>query len=200
MFVVSKYVVPLHRVFHGIRFKVKRIVVVVMTTLSVFIYPHIPTMADSTFHLQTPIGWLRITDNGRAITHIQAHPHVGIAVAPKTPLQQIVCQQINAYFQGQLHVWDVPIEPHGTVFQQRVWNALRTIPYGQTRSYSDIAQSIGQPQAARAVGNACRHNPILLLIPCHRVIGKNHQLTGFAAGLDNKRTLLQMEQQFVVAI
>lgn len=97
-------------------------------------------------------------------------------------------------------MWDVPIEPHGTVFQLRVWNALCAIPYGQTRSYSDIAQSIGQPQAARAVGNACRHNPILLLIPCHRVVGKNNQLTGFAAGLDNKRTLLQMEQQFVVAI
>ena len=158
-------------------------------------------MANSTFHLQTPIGWLRITDNGHAITHIiHAHPHAGVADPPTTPLQLLVCQQINAYFQEQLHVWDVPIEPHGTVFQLRVWNALCAIPYGQTRSYSDIAQSIGQPQAARAVGNACRHNPILLLIPCHRVIGKNHQPTGFAAGLDNKRTLLQMEQQFVVAI
>ncbi|MGN0186224.1 MAG: methylated-DNA--[protein]-cysteine S-methyltransferase [Paludibacteraceae bacterium] len=155
-------------------------------------------MVHSTFHHHTPIGWLQITDNGRAITHIQLCRQANIiSVSPKTSLQILVSRQLNDYFVGQRHSFDVPIEPQGTAFQQHIWTELRNIPYGQTRTYSDIARHIGCPQAARAVGNACNRNPILLLIPCHRVVGKNQHLTGFSAGLFNKQKLLLLEQRFI---
>jgi methylated-DNA-[protein]-cysteine S-methyltransferase len=101
--------------------------------------------------------------------------------------------QLEAYFAGRLRAFDLPLAPQGTAFQLQVWQALRTIPYGETLSYSGLAQRIGKPAAVRAVGAANGRNPIAIIIPCHRVIGADGSLTGFGGGLPVKRTLLALE-------
>jgi len=101
--------------------------------------------------------------------------------------------QLRAYFAGELREFDLPLAPRGTQFQQRVWRALLTIPYGETRSYANIADAIGKPSACRAVGAANGANPIPIVIPCHRVIGSSGSLTGFGGGIDVKRRLLALE-------
>ena len=101
--------------------------------------------------------------------------------------------QLSEYFAGTRQEFTLPLSPKGTPFQQKVWAALQTIPYGQTRSYGEIARQIGSPKAARAVGMANHHNPIAILIPCHRVVGQNGALTGYAGGLERKKALLQLE-------
>ncbi len=103
-------------------------------------------------------------------------------------------RELEAYFAGRLKVFSVPLAPRGTPFQQGVWSELVKIPYGETRSYRELAESIGQPAAVRAVGAANGRNPIPILIPCHRVIGSNGKLVGFGGGLDTKRRLLSLEQ------
>lgn len=105
-----------------------------------------------------------------------------------------VKSQLDEYFSGQRKIFDLPINPKGTEFQKKVWKALIQIPYGKTCSYKDIAVSVGNPKASRAVGMANNKNPIPIIIPCHRVIGKNGNLTGYAGGLDLKSTLLNLEQ------
>ena len=106
-------------------------------------------------------------------------------------------QQLDAYWAGELFDFDLPLAPGGTPFQNKVWAALRTIPYGKTASYGDIARKIGSPTASRAVGAANGRNPIAIVVPCHRVIGANGTLTGYAGGLDMKRELLAHETRFV---
>lgn len=103
-------------------------------------------------------------------------------------------EQLEAYWRGALQEFDVPLAPRGTAFQQRVWAALRRIPFGQTWSYRQLAQEIGQPSAVRAVGAANGRNPIWLVVPCHRVIGSGGALVGYAGGLDTKRFLLDHER------
>lgn len=103
-------------------------------------------------------------------------------------------EQLDAYFAGELQEFDLPLRLSGTEFQRRVWNALRTIPYGETRTYGEIAQQIGAPTAFRAVGLANGHNPIAVIVPCHRVIGANGSLTGFGGGLERKSALLELER------
>ncbi|MBU1172864.1 MAG: methylated-DNA--[protein]-cysteine S-methyltransferase [Proteobacteria bacterium] len=98
-----------------------------------------------------------------------------------------------SYLAGKRPILDIPLHPQGTPFQIAIWNHLLTIPYGKTVSYHDIASAMGKPQAVRAVGNAIGQNPIQILIPCHRVIGKNGELRGYAAGLDMKKRLLDLE-------
>ncbi len=105
-----------------------------------------------------------------------------------------VASQLGRYFGGSLLSFEVNIDPPGTEFQRRVWTALREIPYGETRSYAEIAAAVGQPKAARAVGMANNRNPIALIIPCHRVVGADGSLTGYAAGLDVKQALLNLER------
>lgn len=105
-------------------------------------------------------------------------------------------QQLDAYWQGELFDFDLPLAPGGTPFQNKVWAALRTIPYGTTASYGEIARKIGSPTAARAVGAANGRNPIAIVVPCHRVIGANGTLTGYAGGLDMKQQLLAHETSF----
>lgn len=104
-------------------------------------------------------------------------------------------RQLDAYFAGKLHDFDLPLKPTGTPFQQRVWNSLCEIPYGETISYGELARRIRNPAASRAVGLANGANPIAILIPCHRVIGSNGKLTGYGGGLDNKRWLLDFEHR-----
>ncbi|MDG2129538.1 MAG: methylated-DNA--[protein]-cysteine S-methyltransferase [Fuerstiella sp.] len=101
--------------------------------------------------------------------------------------------QLNAYFSGRLQQFDFPVAGQGTDFQQRVWSALRDIPYGATASYGDIAKVIGQPTASRAVGMANGRNPISIIVPCHRVIGTSGKLVGYGGGLERKKSLLRLE-------
>ena len=103
-------------------------------------------------------------------------------------------KQLNEYFEGQRQVFDLPLDFEGTEFQQKVWQALLTIPFGETRSYKQIAEQIGNVKAVRAVGAANGKNPISIITPCHRVVGANGKLVGFAGGLENKDVLLQLEQ------
>ena len=105
--------------------------------------------------------------------------------------------QLNAYFAGEVMEFELELDLVGTEFQRRVWAALTTIPYGQTRSYGEIARQIGSPGASRAVGLANGHNPIGIIVPCHRVIGANGDLTGYGGGLERKRHLLDMERNRV---
>lgn len=112
-----------------------------------------------------------------------------------TPLSRLVECQLQEYFSGSRKAFDIPLRPKGTPFQLAVWRALCEIPYGETRTYGQIAAAIGKPNAARAVGMACNRNPLWIVIPCHRVVGSNHALTGYAGGLSMKRALLELEQQ-----
>lgn len=105
-------------------------------------------------------------------------------------------QQLDAYFTERLSVFELPLAPNGTAFQQQVWQALRQIPYGTTTSYKKLAQTLGNEKLIRAVGTANGSNPIAIIIPCHRVIGSGGQLVGYAGGIDRKLKLLQLEQVY----
>jgi methylated-DNA-[protein]-cysteine S-methyltransferase len=113
------------------------------------------------------------------------------------PFRQ-AARQLDSYFAGRLHHFDLPLAPEGTPFQLRVWSALREIPYGRTISYGELARRVGNPNASRAVGLANGSNPIAIIVPCHRVIGANGKLTGFGGGIDVKRRLLELEQQAIL--
>lgn len=114
-----------------------------------------------------------------------------------TELLQEVKRQLEEYFSGRLQNFDLPLKPKGTDFQKQVWKALLTIPYGETKSYGDITKQIGKEKAVRAVGGANHVNPISIVIPCHRVIGKNGNLTGYGGGLEVKEKLLELERKKV---
>ena len=135
---------------------------------------------------------LHLVSDGNAIIRLE-RGHI-----PETrscPIIDAAICQLREYAAGTRTDFDLPVAPTGTEFQQAVWQALQEIPYGETRSYGEIAAQIGRPKAARGVGGACNKNHILLLIPCHRVIGKNGSLTGFGAGLDLKEALLHLEKR-----
>lgn len=114
----------------------------------------------------------------------------------KTRLLVYACRQLEEYFAGERREFDLPLSTKGTLFQKKVWEALCTIPYGETRSYRDIALQTGNEKACRAVGMANHNNPIAIVIPCHRVVGANGKLTGYAGGLDKKQFLLELERKY----
>lgn len=109
------------------------------------------------------------------------------------PVLQQAQQELESYFAGKLREFKVPCQLEGTQFQKEVWQGLKTIPYGQTKSYADLAAQIGRPKACRAVGQANHNNPLSIVVPCHRVIGKSGQLVGYGGGLDKKEWLLRHE-------
>ncbi len=115
--------------------------------------------------------------------------------APATPLLTEAARQLNAYFDGTLTAFELPIRLDGTAFRMRCWEALRTIPYGETISYGEQARRIGCPKAVRAVGGANHHNPISIIVPCHRVVGADGSLTGYGGGVDAKEWLLEHEKR-----
>lgn len=135
-------------------------------------------------------------ENGIAITQVNFVEKIpeGININ-ETVLLKKANVQLQEYLSGKRKIFDLPLEPIGTDFQQKVWSSLQKIPYGKTNSYKEIAESIGNIKAARAVGMANNKNPILILIPCHRVIGANGKLVGYAGGLDVKDKLLKIEKQ-----
>ncbi|MEW6277565.1 MAG: methylated-DNA--[protein]-cysteine S-methyltransferase [Candidatus Eremiobacterota bacterium] len=106
------------------------------------------------------------------------------------------CRQVEEYFAGRRREFQLSVDPEGTRFQREVWDALVRVPYGETRSYGQIAREIGNPAAVRAVGAAVGRNPLTLLVPCHRILGANGALTGFAGGTHRKRALLELEKSF----
>lgn len=119
--------------------------------------------------------------------------------AGRTDLTDLVFQQVMEYMNGQRQAFTFPYHLQGTEFQQKVWQALCHIPYGETRTYGEIAAAVGNPKAYRAVGMANHRNPILIAVPCHRVIGANGKLVGYGSGLDMKEALLQLEKKVVQA-
>jgi methylated-DNA-[protein]-cysteine S-methyltransferase len=154
--------------------------------------------------IDTPVGELRIIASQRGLRAILwgAEDAARIAsidpadvVEERTPLLDEAVRQLQEYFAGTRRDFDLPLDPAGTPFQQSVWMVLRTIPYGQTMSYGEQARRLGDPNKARAVGAANGKNPLSIVVPCHRVVGSNGHLTGFAAGLDVKSWLLDHERQ-----
>lgn len=151
------------------------------------------------YYHHTPIGTLKITADEQYITGLslcteEIANEAAADSIPPTPLLQEAHTQLDEYFSGTRTTFDLPIKyPCGTPFQHSVWDALRAIPYGETRSYEDIAKAIGNPKAVRAIGQANHRNPILLLVPCHRVINKNGTIGGFGCGVEVKKQLLQLE-------
>ncbi len=146
--------------------------------------------------LGSPIGDLLLLGDGVALTGLYLDPdRVAMASGLRNAEEpfRLVREELERYFSGDLHRFTVPLAPRGTAFQLRVWAALLAIPFGETRSYGEIAAEIGRPKAVRAVGQANGHNPISLIIPCHRVIGQDGSLTGYGWGVDRKRWLLAHE-------
>lgn len=139
----------------------------------------------------SPIGALTLTEENDRIVGLQFGGD-GAANDASFVLDEAE-KQLQAYFSGTRRDFDLPLAPVGTPFQRAVWDALRAIPYGETRTYAQLAASVGRPKACRAVGMANNRNPIAILIPCHRVIGADGSLTGYAGGLDAKKTLLALE-------
>jgi methylated-DNA-[protein]-cysteine S-methyltransferase len=143
---------------------------------------------------------LGIAEDNGAICNVFLNPDGMPGILPygyakqETPLIKKAAKQFGEYFDGKRKNFDLPLRMKGTVFQVKVWNALKKIPYGKTVSYGDIAAIIGNPKACRAVGMANNRNPIAIIVPCHRVIGKDGSLTGYAGGLELKRQLLELEQ------
>jgi methylated-DNA-[protein]-cysteine S-methyltransferase len=145
-------------------------------------------------HLSTPIGTLRLASNGTQLIKVEFEGQYEVGAIETSDLVLVNCaQQMTDYFAGKRQRFELPLATTGTSFQQAVWEALTGIAYGQLRSYRDIAHNIGNPSAARAVGAASGRNPLPIVVPCHRVIGSNGSLTGFAGGLATKRALLQLE-------
>jgi methylated-DNA-[protein]-cysteine S-methyltransferase len=150
--------------------------------------------------LDSPIGPLTLVAEDGALTALlmEVNRH-----GPRNPdrgrrhdaVFGAAAEQLQAYFAGELTEFDLPLAPEGTAFQQRVWEALRQIPYGETRSYGQIATSLGTPGASRAVGLANGHNPISIVVPCHRVIGADGSLTGYGGGLERNQYLLDHERR-----
>lgn len=151
------------------------------------------------YFYQSPMGTLEIKEEKEYIIGVSLLAEKGEVVesefqSPPTPILQQAHHQLTEYFSGTRTTFDLPIKyPDGTPFRRSVWDALRSIPYGETRSYEDIAVAIGNPKAVRAIGQANTRNPILLLVPCHRVINKNGTIGGFGCGVEVKRKLLELE-------
>jgi methylated-DNA-[protein]-cysteine S-methyltransferase len=166
--------------------------------------------------MESPVGTLRVIAGPRAITAIEFDTSVPTGASPRSSMARAVAasegrpvgerddaapvlveavRQLRAYFAGELKEFELPVEPHGSDFQRRVWDQLRLIGYGETATYGEIARRLGMTGAAsRAVGLANGRNPVPIVIPCHRVVGANGMLTGYAGGVARKQLLLDLEQ------
>lgn len=151
--------------------------------------------------METPAGDLRVVSDGTALTAAYFAPFekskISVSLGERDDTHPVLVEavrQLRAYFAKELVEFDLPLAPVGTAYQQRVWDELRAIPYGTTATYGEIARQLGQtPAASRAVGLANGRNPIGIIVPCHRVIGANGKLVGYAGGLERKQLLLALE-------
>lgn len=146
----------------------------------------------------TSIGLFKIAEDGTGVTELE---FVDAKIVEEfetleTPLLAKAAKQLEEYLSGKRVKFDFPLNPQGTEFQNKVWNVLKTIPYGETWSYKQVAGALGKPTASRAVGMANNRNPIMIVVPCHRVVGSNGDLVGYAGGLDLKASLLDLEKKY----
>ncbi|MBP1755953.1 MAG: hypothetical protein H6Q59_2351 [Firmicutes bacterium] len=164
------------------------------------------------YYYQTRLGKLFIAEDGLGITEVALLPEAADAqdsivensdlrktkdfVLEETYLIREAADQMIEYLDGKRKNFSVKLNPKGTEFQQKVWKALCDIPYGETRSYKQIAEAVGNKNASRAIGMANHNNPVMCIIPCHRVIGANGSLVGYAGGLDTKASLLKLEEKY----
>lgn len=145
--------------------------------------------------ISSPIGSLTLTEQDGALCRLDFGSESGLAeaVSGSSPLLALAETQLREYFAGERREFSVPLALSGTPFQREVWAALQKIPYGTVCSYGDLARAVGRPQAFRAVGGANHRNPVSIIVPCHRVIGQDHSLTGYGGGLPVKEFLLKLE-------
>ncbi|HWQ80491.1 MAG TPA: methylated-DNA--[protein]-cysteine S-methyltransferase [Anaerovoracaceae bacterium] len=151
----------------------------------------------SVWYYDYPIGVIGIAEDNGAVSHVlfgNHKNHAGFETA-QTSLIEKAAVQLGEYFDGKRTKFDLPLSLQGTEFQQSVWKALQTIDAGETRSYKEIAVQIGNPKAVRAVGKANKRNPIPIIVPCHRVVGNDGSLIGYAGGLSVKQFLLELERR-----
>jgi len=150
------------------------------------------------YKYKTKLATIVISENGTGLTHLDMVAYGDIPKGyeeKETPLLAEAAKQLDEYFMGKRKQFDLPLDPSGTSFQKKVWEQLCLIPYGETRTYKQIAEAAGCPKGARAVGMVNNRNPIMIVIPCHRVIGANGSLVGFGGGIDVKEALLNLEKQ-----
>lgn len=159
-------------------------------------------MADTTTYYHSPVGILKISGTDQYISEITFHDTSQKAEGGKniSPILINCVEQLIQYFNGERRQFDFPMNQSGTAFQQDVWNHLLTIPFGRTISYLDLAKMTGDTKATRAVANANGKNNIAIVIPCHRVIGSNRELTGYAGGLWRKKWLLEHEAKYAYGV
>ena len=148
------------------------------------------------YSYETKLGSVTFVEEDGTLLAIMTH-HSYEGERLETPLIKEAYRQLSEYLIGERKSFDLPFNPRGTEFQRQVWKALFDIPYGETRSYKQIAEAIGNPKAVRAVGMANNRNPLLIVIPCHRVIGANGKLVGYAAGIEMKEYLLKLEKSLL---
>jgi methylated-DNA-[protein]-cysteine S-methyltransferase len=157
--------------------------------------------------IESPVGKLKLVASADALVAVLwEHERPNrvklntMTLAPQQPILLETERQLTEYFAGERNEFDLPLQPDGSEFQKKVWQALREIPFGQTRSYLDLAKAVGSSKAARAVGAANGKNPLSIIVPCHRVVGSDGSLTGFAGGLDTKAALLALEARPIVSM
>lgn len=152
-------------------------------------------MMNEKYHgyIKSPIGWLEIICSKDALLSVKFTLQKGKEL--KNSLVEEVIQQLEEYFRGERTKFDIKLELSGSEFRKKAWNALLQIPFGETISYKEQAAKIGNPNAARAIGGANNKNPIAIIVPCHRVIGKNGDMTGYNSGIEKKIFLLNHEQK-----
>jgi methylated-DNA-[protein]-cysteine S-methyltransferase len=148
----------------------------------------------SRMYYETPIGWLEVVGDEKAIEFVRfVEDELERQVIGRSEVVSKCIEQLDEYFKGKRRTFDVPLKQVGTPFQQQVWKALESIPYGETVSYLHVAKKIGNEKAVRAIGGANNKNPIAIIVPCHRVIGKSGKLVGYEGGLWRKEYLLKLE-------
>lgn len=145
--------------------------------------------------IETPIGKIYIAEENNKIIEINLDSKKNNYEIKNTKVLNLAEKQLLEYFEGKRKKFNLPLKLKGTPFQEKVWNELLKIPYGETKTYGEIAKNIEKPKAARAVGMANHNNPISIVVPCHRVIGVNNKLVGYGLGLDKKQYLLDLEKK-----
>ena len=156
-------------------------------------------MSETFVYYESPVGRLALACDGEYITRVGFCPAEWTERIPQAdaPILVRARRQLEEYFAGKRKTFDLPLRPSGTPFRLKVWKALMNIGYGETCSYRDLALAVGNEKASRAVGGANHANPIVVIIPCHRVIGADGRLTGYGGGLDKKTFLLELEKKHI---